>query len=169
MYFIDMDGVIARHVKKDYVGKTPNFLDKNYFGKLKLDSRFSNFLKSEIKRVGDQNNFVFLSKVPKIGTYNDLEDGDTTDYASLEKRKWLDEHGFKNCKLITVPYDESKVDYAESFLGHPLTASDVLIDDYNPNLLEWLDRGGKALKYYNGKNSPETAPERSGVLYCHKN
>ena len=167
MYFIDMDGVIARHVKKDYLGQTPNFLEKDYFGKLKLDHNFSSFLRREIKRVG-QNSFVFLSKVPKVGTYNGIQTGDLTDYASIEKRKWLDEHGFEDCKLIAVPEDESKVDYAERFIGHPLTASDVLIDDYNPNLLEWLDRGGKALKYYNGKNSPETAPERSGVLYCHR-
>ena len=55
--------------------------------------------------------------------------------------------------LISVT---SKRDVVEYIHNHNLTKNDILIDDYNKNLIDWTKAGGTAIKYCNGINNPES-------------
>lgn len=75
-----------------------------------------------------------------------------------DKKRWLDEH-FTNKNMTRrekgICFNTSfknKAETAEHILSRPLRPADILIDDYNPNLIEWERRGGTAIKYLNGQN-----------------
>lgn len=45
---------------------------------------------------------------------------------------------------------------AQKILQRPLTETDILISDYNPDLTPWENAGGTAVKYLNGINSEDS-------------
>ena len=55
--------------------------------------------------------------------------------------------------LISVT---SKRDAVEYIQNHQLSSNDILIDDYNKNLVDWQTHGGISVKYCNGQNNPES-------------
>ena len=70
----------------------------------------------------------------------------STPKEAILKYAWAKEYFPKN-KIILVPAHESKADFI-----HP-QSYDILIDDYNKNLNEWIAAGGCAIKFLNGINS----------------
>lgn len=79
-----------------------------------------------------------------------------------DKKKWLDEH-FTNHNITrrekSIYFNTSfknKAETAEHILDRPLKHTDILIDGYNPNLIEWEHRGGTAIKYLNGQNTADS-------------
>ena len=67
-------------------------------------------------------------------------------------RTWLPYLGI-DAILISVT---SKRDAVEYIQNHQLSSNDILIDDYNKNLVDWQKHGGISVKYCNGQNNPES-------------
>ena len=89
--------------------------------------------------------FYVLSSLKPIGTiFNEhLHD----------KILWLKEHmPYLKIEDILISVTDKR-DAVEYVNGHTLTANDILIDDYNKNLVEWQAAGGTSVKYCNGINS----------------
>lgn len=141
MIFIDMDGVIAEHIKDDYIGKHPKFLQPHYFSTCKPNPTIVTFvhLLQEL-----QIPYLFLSKVSPPLNYQE---------STIDKHKWLSEFAPGSNAIFT---QGSKVEVAQQWLGRNLQTDDVLIDDFNPNLEEWESTGATAVKFLNGNNSPDT-------------
>jgi len=64
--------------------------------------------------------------------------------AAFEKRLWVRLLVGK-VPVIVVPYGESKLSYVSD-------ENAILIDDYTPNLREWILSGRTGIKYKNGLN-----------------
>jgi hypothetical protein len=55
-----------------------------------------------------------------------------------------------------IAVSKSKHSAITQLKGIELSKKDILVDDYNPNLLAWEVAGGTAVKYLNGINSPDS-------------
>lgn len=141
MIFIDMDGVIAEHIKDDYIGENPKFLQPHYFSTCKPISKMVAFV---LFLQEFQIPYLFLSRVSPPLNYRE---------ATMDKCKWLCEFVPGSNVIFT---QDSKVKTAQHWLGRNLQANDILIDDFNPNLEEWENAGATAIKFLNGNNSPDT-------------
>ncbi len=141
MIFIDMDGVVAEHVKADYIGDNPKFLQPHYFYNCKPNTKIIAFvhLLQELEIP-----YLFLSRVSPPLNYRE---------ATTDKYKWLYQVVPGSNAIFTKG---SKVDTAQRWLGRNLQTDDILIDDFNPNLYEWENAGATAIKFLNGNNSPDT-------------
>lgn len=141
MIFIDMDGVIAEHVKDDYLGGNPKFLQPHYFSNCNPNSTIVTFIhllqEFEIP-------YLFLSRISPPLNYQEV---------AMDKRKWLYHFAPGSNAIFTKG---SKVETAQKWLGRNLQKDDILIDDFNPNLNEWESAGATAIKFLNGNNSPDT-------------
>lgn len=67
-----------------------------------------------------------------------------------EKQKWLDRY-LPNIDKEHRIFTSLNVPKSEA-IGHRLTDKDILIDDYNKNLLEWQKAGGTSVKAKNNIN-----------------
>ena len=141
MIFIDMDGVIAEHVRDDYVGENPKFLQPHYFSTCEPNPTIVAFV--HLLQEFDIP-YLFLSRVAPPLNYRE---------STIDKHQWLSKFVPGSNAIFT---QSSKVDTAQQWLGRNLQTDDVLIDDFNPNLEEWETVGATAVKFLNGNNSPDT-------------
>lgn len=141
MIFIDMDGVIAEHVRDDYVGENPKFLQPHYFSTCEPNPTIVAFVR--LLQEFDIP-YLFLSRVAPPLNYRE---------STIDKHQWLSKFAPGSNAIFT---QSSKVDTAQQWLGRNLQTDDVLIDDFNPNLEEWENAGATAVKFLNGNNSPDT-------------
>lgn len=131
--FVDMDGTIARfHDENLYLER---MFEKGFFRDLKP---FENAVSAIKELVKDNTSEIFILSA-------------TVNSCSLEeKQEWLDRYLpeiDKEHRIFTslnVPKSEA--------IGHRLTDKDILIDDYNKNLLEWQKAGGTSVKAKNNIN-----------------
>ena len=131
--YIDMDGTIARfHDENLYLER---MFEKGFFRDLKP---FENAVSAIKELVKDNTSEIFILSA-------------TVNSCSLEeKQEWLDRYLpeiDKEHRIFTslnVPKSEA--------IGHRLTDKDILIDDYNKNLLEWQKAGGTSVKAKNNIN-----------------
>lgn len=157
--FMDMDGVLAHYVPRDYQeidGQPPRFmkLNSHYFIKRSLD------MSARFLAYG-------LLDEPTIDIYvcsHIVENPDTPlghEHLS-DKDCWLWQH-LSRLMVIHDPIigTESKVAMCEDTLGRDLGPTDVLIDDYNANLDDWKKAGGTSVKWLNGLNSHGTGGHMS--------
>lgn len=72
-----------------------------------------------------------------------------------DKIQWMNTNfpNFDNKHLIWVPEEVPKANAVSVIFDRPLTKTDILLDDYNPNLIYWRNAGGTAIKYINENNS----------------
>ncbi|MCR4694008.1 MAG: hypothetical protein K5773_01630 [Pseudobutyrivibrio sp.] len=153
-FWIDMDGVLVQY---DYSIYTPDedgvmpfmFPHTHCFLRQKPDEnmvRAFNLLYEISKRTGVFDVHV-LTSIPQS-----LIQGEHT----MDKFEWCKTYlGTKD-----FPFDERDF-YCTSVKKHnavaeslwELTESDILVDDYKPNLYNWQDKGGRAIKCLNGINS----------------
>lgn len=131
-YFFDMDGTIC-----EYKFTTIDaFYEEGFFRDL---HPFFNIINT-IKELNRQGNEIYI--VSKIID---------SPYAINDKNTWLDKYlpEIDMAHRIFVPYNDSKIEH----IPNGLSIDDYLIDDYNPNLFEWIEAGGNAIKIINGVNS----------------
>lgn len=147
-YYFDMDGVLVQYGVGDYTGENPVWLKKNlhYFRNLNPDMKALKIADAIWRQSQITTNRVYIltSLSPKGAIFNEhMHD------KILWLHEWMPYIPIENI-LISVT---SKRDAVEYINGHDLTEKDVLIDDYNKNLIEWEKAGGRAIKYCNGINS----------------
>lgn len=150
--WFDMDGVLSEYNHKDYLEPDYNYQKPNYF----LERPVNPVMQELFVRLATTNQLNLqrlgvISKVqPEIPKF--LEE-------SADKKQWVKNnlqrplHATKS-SVHNVPYpplftghNESKAKKVMANLGRPLTQADILIDDYNSNLEDWVAHGGTAIKY----------------------
>lgn len=150
-YYFDMDGVVAEYKKEAYTGEDPLWLRKNqhYFRGLNPDRKMLEVIDRMHQRsryTGDR--IYLLTSIPMNGAIFNEHFHDKISWAGT----WLPYLGI-DAILISVT---SKRDAVEYIQNHQLSSNDILIDDYNKNLVDWQTHGGISVKYCNGQNNPES-------------
>jgi len=138
MIYLDMDGVLA-NFPKDGAGTYRNV---GFFERLEVIEEGCTIY-TTLKRLGYP--VTVLTKCP------DLSHSKSEKTVWLERKLQLHTGGVK---VIFVSEEKKKSDA----IGRKaqLQSTDILIDDYNKNLVEWQRAGGTALKFLNGQNDPKT-------------
>lgn len=133
--FIDMDGVLA---KFNPIASEEELYEQGYFINLDPMPEVVNGIRQHIAETPGAEVYV-------LSAY--LSD---SDYALEEKQRWLDEYlpEIDQEHRIFCPCGEPKTQY----IAHGIGRTDILIDDYTKNLLEWKKAGGKGMKLLNGIN-----------------
>lgn len=147
LYF-DMDGVLAKYERNAYTGDNPAFKQKrrHYFRNVGRDERMITLMESALQ--DDAFDVFVISALSNEGSVY-LEQFD-------DKRQWLQVNmpSFELDKFIPVITNKRRI--AELIKQGQLDSTDVLIDDYNKNLVDWQKYGGLAVKYANGINSVDS-------------
>jgi hypothetical protein len=155
--YIDMDGVIAQYDRSAYTGPNPRWLDPDahYFAHVKPDDKMVDVVVKLTNMLADRsrNNIHitschFLSSLAKQGSIMTVQYKD--------KCEWLDNCVGIHMSSLLIPSLTGKRHTVESRYDGKLSAKDVLIDDFNQNLLEWQKAGGTAIKYLNGQNDKDS-------------
>lgn len=160
-YYIDMDGVIAQYDRDAYVGDNPRWLKKNehYFLNLQPDRKMLEFVDTLHQRCRYTGDDIFiLTSLPYNGAIFNEQFHDKIAYLN----KWFPYIDINHI-LISVT---SKRDAVEYIQNHTLTKNDILIDDFNRNLVDWQNAGGTPVKYCNGINNPDSF---DGLKLYHNN
>lgn len=132
--FIDMDGTLAEFKK---ASKIEELFEEGCFKNLKpLDN-----IVGAVKLLNDSPDFdvYILSSVLK-----------DSKYARAEKTQWLKEY--------LPELNEEQIIYSEcgtsksAYVPGGIKPTDILLDDYTVNLLDWSKAGGKPVKAINGIN-----------------
>ena len=150
-YYFDMDGVVAEYKKEAYTGEDPLWLRKNqhYFRDLNPDRKMLEVIDRMHQRSRYTGDRIFLlTSIPMNGAIFNEHFHDKISWAGT----WLPYLGI-DAILISVT---SKRDAVEYIQNHQLSSNDILIDDYNKNLVDWQTHGGISVKYCNGQNNPES-------------
>lgn len=131
--FFDLDGTLATWGKLDY---EEQLYEEGYFKNLKP-------MEESVKQANyliEQGYDVYI-----LSKY--LEN---SKYALNEKKEWVGKYlpKIKKENCIYVKYSENKSDC----IPHGINRNDFLIDDYSPNLFEFCNAGGQAIKILNGIN-----------------
>lgn len=158
--FIDMDGCLAVYDRNAYIARpdtVAEYLIPGYFETCEVDENLVNFLNMLITLSEDNSiNLYVLTRVPDMRSIGQ----EIFQNITTSKMNWMnlkcDLHVDKKNIIIT---SSSKVAAACQKLGKQhLDKNDILIDDFNNNLVDWKKAGGSAYKYVNGQNSAETSP-----------
>lgn len=146
--WFDMDGVLSIYDHSDYIASNPNYKQPHYFATRPVNTIMKQlFVKLAENQYMDLTKLGIISKVqPEIPKF--IEE-------ASDKYEWVQKHIFSYIKKpYNMPYpplftghNESKAKKIMSHLGRPLTQYDILIDDYNSNLEDWVAHGGTAIKY----------------------
>lgn len=132
--FFDMDGTIVEWNDVPYYEK---LYEEGYYRELKPTGNVIEAIHTLLEN--KEYEVYILSKY--------LTD---SKYAFDEKLKSIKKHilSMKIERCILVPNEANKSDYIP--LG--IRDTDLLIDDYTPNLTQWRKAGGFAVNYLNGLN-----------------
>ena len=135
--FVDMDGTLAKWNNVAF----EQLYEEGYYRNLEPNKRLLNDIKYLLQK-GAYDIYV-------LSAY--LTD---SKYALQEKKEWLKEHlpELPEEKQLFVPFGESKAAFFDKNNLTPITATDILLDDYTKNLLEWKEWGGTGVKCLNGIN-----------------
>lgn len=150
--WFDMDGVLSQYNHDDYKGSNPNFKQPHYFASRPVNPTMTElFIKIMTNDSYNINTLGVISKVqPEIHKF--IEE-------STDKQEWINNNLIKpivrkdkmsikySPKSIFTGHNESKSERVMAHLQRPLTKLDILIDDYNANLENWVNNGGTAIKY----------------------
>lgn len=146
-FYFDMDGVLVQYNKSDFIGDHPRYRIRNshYFLTLKPDERVLDVMK-------------ILSNTPSC-TVNVLTSvlaqDETLKEHIIDKTKWVSNY----CPFIDIDNQlfistGKKHHQISQIHKRPLSNKDILIDDFNKNLNDWIRAGGISVKYANGTNNP---------------
>lgn len=149
MICFDMDGVLVKYVRDDYVQRadgTYPFHQKGHYAHKAQDKRAVNLFN---KCVNSCKGDVFvITSIPDIENSTGI---------LIDKITWLDNNVDKfDIGAHLIAPTTNKMSHIEWIRGAQLRKSDILIDDFNDNLYSWMARGGTAIKYLNGINSKKS-------------
>lgn len=133
--FVDMDGVLAEW-RTDKT--TEDTYEKDYFKNL---SPYQNVL-SAVKEIAEIYPEISVNILSAVFPDNPYAIADKTQWL----KRYLPEIGTEN--IFFVDCGCKKTDVCSE-----MTKDDILLDDYNNNLIDWRENGGTAIKIYNGVNS----------------
>lgn len=138
-YYFDMDGVITVYEKWAFRGENPIFM--------KLGSHYFRTCKPDYKMI---ETIEVLNQCSNVYILTSVSNGFEISKEQVDdKISWLS----KYCPFINIPKQFISVNDDTSKSKYVSSKEDILIDDYNINLLEWKNAGGIAVKYLNGVNS----------------
>lgn len=131
--YVDLDGTVARfHDEPNYLSKMYN---KGFFINLKP---FENVVEGIRYFIKQNPSFEVSVLSTVVSGY----------YCQEEKLMWVQRYLPEIHSVILVPEGKSKDEFVCD-----LTCNDILLDDYNVNLLHWKKAGGKAVKLVNNINN----------------
>lgn len=135
-YFFDIDGVVAKYISTEWAW----WLEPNIFRNLEPQIEVINAIKQLIKQ-GEE--------VYTLSAYHQ-----STPQVKEDKIYWLKTHlpELDIDHQIYTFCNQSKADY----IPDKVKKTDILLDDFNPNLIAWKNAGGTAIKFLNGLNSKES-------------
>lgn len=149
MICFDLDGVIFKYDTRDYMSidnNPPAYLTPGCFRHKEPDEKILKVFKRCLKVC--PNDTYIVTGVPPVECRNQI---------ILDKIM---------CVNDTIPEFDigthfiaatgDKMSFIEWIRGSSITKKDILVDDWNPNLYTWAARGGTAIKYINGINTPES-------------
>ena len=156
-FWFDMDGVLVQHFAQDYIptkegNRLPKYLTPHYFENLPEVELMTEVVnKLHLHCCSYPSNAFHLSILSKVSM-----DADLYMHQVDSKVKWIaNNEKLNNLHNLNAAFTgTSKAKKAKTILGRELTAHDVLIDDWNENLLEWEAAGGTAIKF--GKGNRES-------------
>lgn len=154
--FFDMDGVLVNYDPDTYRDPARPWerTGRHYFAHLDPDRR-ALALATALARQA----WADVSVCSRTSRHTATPEGKEQ---LLDKRHWCEAHLVPYLRLThTVISHTRKEDSATATLGRPLTATDILIDDFNTNLVSWEMAGGRAIKWLNGLNSAGSWPGTS--------
>lgn len=145
--FFDMDGVLVEYVDDGYKGDNPIFEQRgqHWFARQHADPRAIALARHvSCEPYAHVHVCSSISEPPTRSLGREQYD---------DKRDWLRRHLECVCVVDSAIIGaRPKEQMAEMSLERDLTTTDVLIDDYNINLVRWESAGGRAIKYLNGIN-----------------
>lgn len=136
--FVDIDGTIAEW-------KTGSSLcdlyKKGFFYDVKPNKELISFIQSYLNN--EKIEIYILTAV-------------ISKQAIEEKNRWLNDHmPIAQENRIFVPNGQNKAEFVENIFKEKLNKSYILLDDHTPNLIQWEEAGGTAIKALNGINRIE--------------
>lgn len=135
-FFFDMDGTASRF--HDEVQYLERMFEKDFFRNLK-----------PFQEACDAINKLAASGICEVYVLSACVDGEPP-YCREEKNAWLDRY------LPNVPRENrifTKVGIPKSeYIPGGISKTDILLDDYTKNLLEWESDGGTGIKAKNNTN-----------------
>ena len=143
----DMDGVVAIYKPDGFYGKKPPFLIPNghYFQNCLPDNKIINTLCILHN--------IYNIKIKIISNVHET----LKQEHSFDKYKWIEQYmPFINVEKDYHPITMSKTDYVKKIKKKDLTKFDILISDFNKDLIPWSENGGTGIKYANGLNNPHS-------------
>lgn len=156
----DMDGLIVEYIAKDFRDKEQTWKKPGYFYTLKPDKEIVKLFRALTHIKDRRTKSSFVKRVNVLTTI--LPEKPFNTYQHDDKVRWMDKYVFsklgRKAKYYTkfTTHGLPKPKTAERILGRKLTKNDLLLDDWNGNLIPWREAGGTAVKYINGLNSPDT-------------
>lgn len=161
-YYFDMDGVLAIYERKAYPPESDLFRahGQHYYATVQPDRTMREVV---IKMIRSGHRCHTLSTLSNKG--------DIFLEQKRDKELWLENQ--INSQLKDLPADLLQTGYFHKLCQHytgnnkqyigealsetgRLERTDILIDDYNRNLIAWENAGGTAVKYSNGINNPDS-------------
>lgn len=156
-YYFDMDGVLAEYDRKGYEGDNPQYLQKgtHYFKNRQPDTRAIMAVIIMLRNMKKQGAGYALKVISRMPPDEDLFLEDVADKAWWLKTfvPGLDTEAHFIATKCMKNDIVSAIKHGK--IGN-LSKFDILVDDYNPNLIAWRDAGGTAVKWLNGINSPDS-------------
>lgn len=140
--FFDLDGVLAIYSKEDYIPPTTwDMPGSHYFANRPVDERALRMLEAAMADERITAWVISTITTPVNVRFEQMRD----------KVAWA-------MRVCSVPRDrvlvspKAKSSVAKNVLERNLTRQDLLVDDWNQNLSDWRNHGGRAAKYLNGIN-----------------
>lgn len=153
----DKDGVIAVYEPHVYRPKDPNetplFMIEgvHYYRNCEADTRIIEAYRL-IQEEHPEIPFTVITNVVDITASKTLANKHKTD-----KHIWVSEKmPFLDMDSQFYAIQMPKYIKAEQLLNRKLRKTDILISDYNNDLIPWENAGGTSVKYLNGQNSADS-------------
>lgn len=141
--FVDMDGTLVTYNRHDMMTERFNIPNLHYFRDLPPDTRM----------VAAARYLVRTKKYPLSILTTIMADKRMHKEHIKDKSAWAKDHLPElDLKTGFIPVSIPKPEAIQKRYNRKLTPLDILIDDYNYNLVAWEKAGGTAIKYGNGIN-----------------